>query len=147
MSTPNRPLVIYVEDDEDDQELCNFALEGCETDFELRFFADGRKVIDYVMELEKDPSGASQLPALVLLDLSMPAVNGWDVLEVLRSQPEFRKIPVVIFTTSNSPRDRSMAYEKGANAYMVKPAGLKELSALLHTSFKYWLDMVYQGGQ
>ncbi len=141
MDDLNKRLVIYIEDDEDDQDLCNMALEDSQLDVDLQFLNDGNSAIEYFEKISQDDSRDSW-PKLLLLDLSMPAINGWDLLAVFRGHEALRSIPVVIFTTSNSPRDRSRAYAEGANAYMVKPAGLKDLTECLEVTFTYWLNIV-----
>ena len=141
MSLDEKPVVIYVEDDEDDQELCRFALEESDTSVDLRFISKGQDALDYIDSLLEDEQGENY-PSLFILDLNMPAINGWDILKKLRSHKELASVPAVVFTTSISPRDREAAYKGGANAYMVKPAGLAELQSCLGVTLKYWTECV-----
>ncbi len=145
MNSLNKKLVLYIEDDEDDQALCNMALEDSQLEVDLQFLNDGQSAMDYFEKISQDDSRDSW-PKLLLLDLSMPAINGWDSLAAFRSYEALRSIPVVIFTTSNSPRDRMRAYKEGANAYMVKPAGLQDLTECLEVTFTYWLNIVTAEG-
>lgn len=141
MITHQTPLVAYIEDDEDDQELCQLALEGTDVTASLHFISDGQSALDYLASLTVEDA-SQQKPSLVMLDLNMPAINGWDILQALRNNPNLKCLPVVVFTTSISPRDREQAYRMGANAYTVKPAGLRELGECLSITIKYWTECV-----
>jgi CheY-like chemotaxis protein len=79
------------------------------------------------------------LPGLVLLDLNLPYWSGFEVLEWIRQQPQLRRLPVVIFTSSSRPDDIARAYDAGANAYLVKPNALGELLALALALRDFWL--------
>ena len=79
------------------------------------------------------------LPRLMLLDLNLPYWSGFEVLEWLRQQPQLRRLPVVIFTSSNRPDDIARAYDAGANAYLVKPNALADLSSLVLALRDFWL--------
>lgn len=141
MTSTGKPLVVYVEDDEEDQELCRFALEDSNVAVDMQFISDGQSAMEAIDAYAADETRTNR-PRLVLLDLSMPAVNGWDLLTHIRSKSELYSIAVVVFTTSNSPSDMQKAYRMGANAYMVKPAGLEALSECFCTTIKYWTEIV-----
>ncbi len=141
MTNAEPPLVIYIEDDIEDQELCQFALEKSQMDINMQFIGDGQGAMAYFDGFCSDEVGR-QRPKLVLLDLNMPAISGWDLLRHIRAKPELRCVPVLVFTTSHAPRDLRLAYEEGANAYMVKPAGLDALTECFETTMRYWLHTV-----
>lgn len=82
---------------------------------------------------------AMALPDLVLLDLNMPGLDGFAVLEHLRSSPATRSLPVLVLTTSTNPRDVNAAYEAGANAYFRKPVDLEAFERLLSGIVELWL--------
>ena len=88
-----------------------------------------------------DPAAAPR-PSLILLDLNMPRVNGTEVLERLREEPELSRIPVVILTTSDEERDISRSYALGANAYMVKPSAFDEMVSFAQIVKAHWLEAV-----
>lgn len=138
MDAKTKPLVVYIEDDEDDQELCRIVLEDVNIEMDFRFIGDGQSASEYIDRLALNSSPEDR-PALILLDLSMPAINGWDLLRKFRSIESLTNVPLVVFTTSNSPSDRNQAYAEGANAYTVKPAGLKELGDYFDITLSYWL--------
>jgi len=115
-------IVLYVEDEEDDvyfmrRSFCRAGLEEC-----LKTVADGQAAIDYL-------SGCGlfanrliyPMPAVVLLDLNLPTVSGFQVLTWIRQQPEFQDLPVIIFSSSARGEDRLRAKELGASDYMEKP--------------------------
>lgn len=83
-------------------------------------------------------AGATPWPDLVLLDINMPRMTGFDVLEAIRRHPETRHLPVVMFTTSDHPGDIQRAYASGANSYLCKPLDRDELSQLMSRFLDYW---------
>lgn len=83
-----------------------------------------------------------QLPDLILLDINMPEKNGFEVLVELNSDPLLRRIPTVVFTTSNSQEDIDRAYEEGANSFVTKPVTLGDLERVLSRFDDYWVKTV-----
>ncbi len=125
-----RQLILIVEDYEDDAFFVERAFEKAAVKNPLRFVSMGREAIAY---LNGDPPYADRekypLPSLVLLDVRMPLIDGFEVLKWVRSQPRFTNLRVVVLTGSEEKRAES--YELGADAFMVKPldsVGAAELS-------------------
>jgi CheY-like chemotaxis protein len=83
---------------------------------------------------------AHPMPQLVLLDLKMPRLDGFDVLEWIRNEPCFKHLMVVIFSSSAEPRDIGRAYHLGANEYLVKPHSIEELNRLVGQFKKHWIE-------
>lgn len=79
------------------------------------------------------------LPFMLLLDLKLPRLSGHEVLQWLRGQPLLKRLPVVVLTSSRQPADINLAYELGANSYLVKPVVFEEFSALMQQLRVYWL--------
>ena len=79
------------------------------------------------------------MPGLVLLDLNLPYWSGFEVLEWIRQQPQLRRLPVVVFTSSSRPDDIARAYDAGANGYLVKPNALADLTNLVLALREFWL--------
>ena len=106
----------------------------------LHFVRDGQEAIDYLEgeELFSDRN-AYPLPTLLLLDLKMPRMDGFDVLEWVRSQKSLRRLLVVVFSSSEEIGDINRAYDLGANSYLVKPADFDELLKLAEDLGRYWL--------
>src|SRR5216684_1540127 len=78
-------------------------------------------------------------PAVVLLDLNMPKVHGWEVLRQIKNDPRLTTIPIVVFTSSTEASDCYRSYQLGANAYVVKPANLRQFAAALEGVRQFWL--------
>ena len=134
--------VLVAEDDPSDVFFLKraFTLAGVPT--ALHFVRDGQEAIDY---LEGENGYADRethpLPDLVLLDLKMPRMNGFDVLEWLRKQPGLKRLLVTVLTSSDQPQDINRAYDLGANSYLLKPHNSENLSELVIQVQKYWLEL------
>lgn len=120
--------ILYVEDDPDDIELTLTNLEKHRLGCEFVVKRDGREALDFLEELIKAPR--SPLPALILLDLKMPRVNGLEVMQHIHDDPRLKAIPVVFLTSSGDEQDREKALELGARLYLQKPVDFKEFDAL-----------------
>lgn len=79
-------------------------------------------------------------PSAILLDLNLPGMDGRDILERLKQDGSFKKIPIVIFTTSSNPKDIDLCYQKGANGYLIKPMDAQELQKTIQAFVDYWLE-------
>ncbi|TCJ14383.1 response regulator [Flaviaesturariibacter flavus] len=108
-------LVLYADDDTDDRSWVSEACRIVGSSLELHFVENGRQVLDFL----KKP-GAPQ-PALIVLDLNMPEMDGRQTLQQLKNSPELRHIPVAIVTTSNNKLDRDVCKRLGAAIYLTKP--------------------------
>src|SRR5512140_200503 len=120
--TASRINILHVEDDPNDALLFQHACRKAGVSFDLRAVNDGDEAIAYLRgnadfcDRNKHP-----MPQLVLLDLKMPRLSGFDVLSWLRSETGFSKLPVIVLTSSNHEMDIQRAYDLGANSYLVKP--------------------------
>ncbi len=132
--------ILMVEDDLDDQYLMRQAIRGCSIAVQMDCVADGHHVLEYLKE--KFASETELLPKLILLDLNMPSLNGKVTLQKIKSDQQFKHIPVVIFTTSNSQEDIRDCYDLGANSYIVKPLGYPELRETIEIVCCHWLKVV-----
>lgn len=120
--------VLIAEDNEDHLFLARVALQGVSgVQIEVITAQDGQEALDYLHG--RGPHEGRELPHLVLLDLSMPRKDGLSVLEEVKGDPELRKLPVVVLTSSGRPEDIDAAYERGANSYVNKSKGLGDLAA------------------
>jgi CheY-like chemotaxis protein len=129
-----------VEDEESDVVLLQHVLAKTGIHNRLQTVKDGKEAKDYLAgNAPFDERGLHPLPGLVLLDLNLPYWSGFEVLEWIRQEPQLRRLPVVIFTSSSRPDDIARAYDAGANAYLVKPNALADLSTLALALRDFWL--------
>ena len=132
--------ILYVEDEETDVLLLQHALSRASITNLLKTVKDGKAAKDYLAGYPPfTDRRVHPLPGLVLLDLNLPYWSGFEVLEWIRQQPQLRRLPVVIFTSSSRPGDISRAYDAGANGYLVKPNALAELTSQVLALRDFWL--------
>lgn len=148
MITALKPCTILMADDDpDDRLLVKDALSECKEEAgiaePLRFVDDGEDLMDYLLRRGRHGGEAdSPRPDLILLDLNMPRKDGREALREIRSHPELRSIPVVIFTTSRAETDIKLVYELGANSFVTKPVQFDTLVKTLSLIVRYWLGVV-----
>jgi two-component system, response regulator len=136
MNNSDDPDILYVEDNLDHAELVLRCLEGEGVRQRVVHVQDGEQALAILAGVR---SSTVARPKLVLLDLRLPRVDGLEVLREIKSSPELRDIPVVIFSTSSGARDVQDAYASFANSYLVKPDDLAALTTLLTDLSAYWL--------
>jgi DNA-binding response OmpR family regulator len=129
-----------VEDNPDDVALTMRALKSHNITNDVIVAPDGAQAIDYLFGA-KGSSGSDELPAVVLLDLKLPKVNGMEVLHRIRSDERTRLLPVVILTSSDEERDVIEGYSLGANSYVRKPVDFVEFTQAAKQLGLYWLLM------
>jgi len=138
----DREVILLVEDDANDATLIQRAFHKAGLRSNLKLVRDGEQAIQYLSgqdgygDRDKFP-----VPFLVLLDLKMPGMNGFDVLEWLRREPSLKRLLVVVLTSSNLQSDVDRAYELGANSYLVKPVEFDEMVALIQRFEAYWAEI------
>jgi len=134
--------ILLIEDDANDVFLMQRALKKAEVPNPLQVVGDGDEAVEYLGGSGKFGDRAQfPLPVLVLLDLKLPRKNGIEVLEWLRRQPSLKRLPVVVLTSSKEPTDVNLAYDHGANSYLVKPLGSEALLNLVRSLQGYWLAL------
>ncbi len=130
--------ILLVEDDKRDLELTLVALERSQLANEVVIVRDGAQALDYLRREGDHVSRAEGNPAVILLDLKLPKVNGLEVLEAVRGHPVLRSIPVVMLTSSQEESDVLKSYELGVNAYVVKPVEFKAFVAAIADLGVFW---------
>jgi CheY-like chemotaxis protein len=141
---PNRTATILcAEDDADYRLLMKRAVKASRLENDLRFVEDGEELLDYLFRRGKyvEP-GSAPRPGLILLDLNLPKKDGRAALEAIKQDPDLRRIPVVILTTSNAQEDVIRTYTLGASSYIRKPANMTVLVDIMSTLGHYWFDLV-----
>jgi CheY-like chemotaxis protein len=135
-------IILLVEDDANDVLLIQRAFNKAGLQSNLKTVRDGEQAIHYLAgegvyaDREKYP-----MPFLVLLDLKMPSVNGFEVLEWVRQQPAMKRLLIVVLTSSNLQADVDHAYELGANSYLVKPVEFDEMVHMIQRFEIYWAEI------
>jgi CheY-like chemotaxis protein len=131
------------DDDDDDCMLVREALAESRLANQLHVVKDGEELMDYLYHrgkyLEKI---TSPLPGLILLDLNMPKKDGREALREIKTDPNLRKIPVIILTTSKAEEDIYRTYDLGANSFIIKPVTFNALVEVMKNIGKYWLEIV-----
>src|SRR6266436_9370444 len=134
--------VLVAEDDPMDVFLLERAFASAGVPASLRFVRDGQEAIDYLdVGAGYADRQANPLPDLMLLDLKMPRLNGFDVLVWLRKRPGLKRLLVTVLTSSDHPQDINRAYDLGANSYLLKPHNSQDLSDMVKRVQKYWLEL------
>lgn len=129
------PQILIAEDDVDDLELTRRALSRYRERLAVKAFPNGAALIDYLEALP-----VATHPRLALLDIKMPLVGGLEVLEHLRAKRLCIGMPVVIFSSSQEPRDVARAYAAGANSFVRKPGDYETYMEVIRQVAAYWLD-------
>ena len=131
MSAKNKK-VILVEDNLADVELVKISIRELETPVELVHAGDGQELLNFLKT-----AVLSEI-AVIMLDLNMPRVSGIDVLRYMHDDPLLKKVPVVMFTTSNSKTDILKCYELGAKAFVCKPLDIFEFNQAIRSIVEFW---------
>jgi CheY-like chemotaxis protein len=130
--------ILLVEDNPKDLELALLALERSNLANEVVTVRDGAEAIDYLFRQGDFQSRPEGNPAVVLLDLKLPKIDGIEVLERVRSVDHLRSIPVVMLTTSREEKDLVRSYKLGVNAYVVKPIAFNEFITAIQDLGVFW---------
>ena len=143
-TTPNKPIVILMADDDaDDRLLAKDALTECKLANDLHFVENGEELMDYLQRRGKySAPGVAPRPGLILLDLNMPRKDGREALREIKSDPELKRIPVVVLTTSKADTDIGRIYELGANSFVSKPVTFDSLVNVMKVLGSYWFEIV-----
>jgi len=118
--------ILMVEDDPRDVELTMTALEEYNLANEVVVTRDGKEALDYLYCRGEFTSRSNDNPAVMLLDLKLPKIDGLEVLQQIRSDARLKMIPVVVLTSSHEEKDMMRSYRLGVNAYVVKPVDFHE---------------------
>lgn len=132
-----RPILL-VEDNAKDLELTLAALAKCQLANSIVVVRDGAEALDYLYERGGHAGRTPGDPAVVLLDLKLPKVDGLEVLAQVKSDPDRRQIPVVMLTSSREERDLIQSYERGVNAFVVKPVDFNAFFEAIQDLGMFW---------
>jgi CheY-like chemotaxis protein len=134
-----RLTVLVADDSRDDRELLREAMDRDGIEADLYEAHDGEEVIDYLKQTESFGGPAPRtFPDVLILDLKMPRLDGFQVLDWIRSHPQCRTLPVVLLSGSGLERDVKEAYKRGANTYFSKPNDFSDFRRLVGLLVNYW---------
>jgi two-component system, response regulator len=136
----NDATILIAEDEEIDVILLKRAFHAAGVQHPIQVTRDGKEALEYLVSVQNQEV-STPLPILFLLDINMPRCNGLEVLERLRDSAFNRAIPIIVFSSSNHPRDVEQAYRLGANAYLVKPTSTTQRNEMIRTIRAFWLQL------
>ena len=134
--------ILVADDDEDDRLLIKDAYQESRHGNPVDFVKDGVELMEYLRHEGQYASSQLPLPGLILLDLNMPRKDGRTALSEIKADPEFRRIPIVILTTSKSEEDILRSYDLGVNSFITKPVTFDGLVQVVRTIGEYWIEIV-----
>ena len=130
------PLLLFAEDDHEDWMLIEDTLQQCVCPCEVQRVQNGEELLERLQDETKS------LPAVIMLDLKMPKMDGSQALLAIRADPRLSHLPVVMMTSSKTESDIFRAYRQGANSYIVKPMTFEAMRVVLDKLHHYWFHMV-----
>ena len=133
-------IILLIENNPDDRELAQLAFRQSGLFAEVAIAQNGEEALNYLFgndgsENEEPPT----IPSLVLLDLKLPKINGFEILRRLRANPRTEFVPVVVMTTSSEPQDMIDSYRLGCNSYIPKPVDFTKFQVAIRQLTIYWL--------
>jgi len=140
---PKSNVILMADDDADDRLLVTDAFVESGFSGELRFVEDGKELLDYLLHRGNyEVAAKAPRPRLILLDLNMPKKDGREVLREIKGDPDLRRIPVIVLTTSQADTDIGGVYELGANSFITKPVKFDALIKVMKALYQYWFGIV-----
>lgn len=136
------PPLLVVEDSNEDFEALQRFLSRSPLTIPIQRCVNGEQALAFLHRTGRytNPNDAPR-PSLILLDLNLPRTDGREVLRRIKQDENLRKIPIVVFTTSNNPRDVEVCYQYGVNSYIVKPINFAQLKRNIQTLVEYWFEV------
>jgi CheY-like chemotaxis protein len=135
--------IVLADDDPDDRQMTGEAFSENRLANQLHCVEDGEELMDYLHRRGRyEPMRTEPLPGLILLDLNMPRKDGREALKEIKADPNLRRIPIVVLTTSKAEEDILRSYDLGVNSYVTKPVTFKSLVELVKVLGRYWFEVV-----
>lgn len=143
MTENKAPIVILMADDDDDDfMLTKKALNESKILNTLIRVKDGEELLEYLTKKGEYTVENTRRPGVILLDLNMPRKDGREALKEIKSNPELKDIPVVVFTTSKAEEDIYKSYQLGVNSFITKPVTFENLMSVMQALGRYWFEIV-----
>lgn len=134
--------ILIAEDDPDDRLLAQEALQEGRLANDLQFVRDGEELLDYLHRRGEYADKPAPRPGVILLDLNMPRKDGREALTEIKHDPDLRRIPVVVMTTSKAEEDILRTYDLGVSSFIIKPLSFEGLVEVMKTLEHYWFEIV-----
>jgi len=136
-----RPIeILLVEDNSDEAAMSMEALKDGRVSNRINWVEDGEEALAFLRR--EGRHAAAPRPDLILLDLNMPRMGGQEVLTMIKNHPNWKRIPVVIMTSSDNEKDIIAAYDRHANCYVTKPIDMDKFMDVVHSIEDFWLSIV-----
>src|SRR6266850_4717449 len=140
MTLPEQAVILLVEDRNDDVYLVRHALSKADVHNPFLVVENGEEALAYLEGFGKYRNRDEfPMPDIMLLDLKMPRMDGYEVLRQVRAKPEFKSLRIIVLTSSEDLNDVNKAYELGANSFLVKPLEFENYAAMMRTLSSFWL--------
>lgn len=131
--------ILIADDDADDRYLLQTAFKEKGFKEQIDFVENGVDLLNFLAKIKDGDDIVKAYPRFILLDLNMPKKDGREALKEMKENPEFKRIPVIIFTTTKNENEIRRCYELGANTYIVKPVSFDALLKVVEDIRSYWL--------
>ena len=131
--------ILLIDDSANDVTLIKASLLNSHFGNDIVVAEDGEEAIDYLYKKNKFAGDQSDEPVFILLDIKMPLMDGIEVLKVIRSDPKFNKVPIIMLTSSRDSHDLIECYNNGANSFVVKPVNINEFMLVVKELGQYWV--------
>lgn len=132
--------ILHVEDNPGDARLAKIAMKKAGYSHNVHQASTGQEALDYLQK--KAEFADAKDPDLILLDLNLPGIDGWEVLEEIKQDKALRRIPIVVFTSSSAVVDIERSYDLHANSYITKPSDIAAYVEVFRTIEQYWAETV-----
>jgi CheY-like chemotaxis protein len=135
------PPMLIIEDSQEDFETLERLLRRSSINIPIQRCTNGDQALAYLCQTDRYiTSENTPRPGLIVLDLNLPGIDGREVLRRIKNDTAINRIPVVVFTTSNNPKDMEDCYKSGVDRYIVKPINFEQLKQDVQTLIQYWLE-------
>jgi CheY-like chemotaxis protein len=132
--------ILYIEDNQDEADIFRRAISRQPNPPTFAILNSGTQAIDYLLQQGDYLGQGPPMPRLVLVDLNLPGHSGFEVIQQVRSIGSTRYIPLVVYSSSDNPKDMRRAYDLGANAYLIKPGSYHAVSDMMRRAVDFWLS-------
>jgi CheY-like chemotaxis protein len=135
--------ILIIEDNQSDADLIIRSIQKIPFAMQYHHLCDGEAALDFIFGNKERNQGdaMADFPKLIFLDLKMPKLTGFEVLKLIKSDPLTKKIPIVIFSSSNQEKDVRASFELGANSYVVKPMAYIDFAKVIQDAVTYWMKI------